>query len=106
MTLERQFARSTSNKANRIANNWYAWKFATLALVGTNTPITVVSIPVKSASNLDGVVDRLLRFATVKFDIDWVDLDSKFYQLFERFCCTAFSKSVGRFSFATVTHET
>jgi len=58
----------SGTKAGR--NYAYAWKFATLALVGTNTPITVVSLPVKSASNLDGVVDRLLRFATScwKFD--------------------------------------
>ncbi|RQG96790.1 hypothetical protein [Natrarchaeobius oligotrophus] len=42
--------------------------------------MTAVPLPVKSASNLDGVVDRLLRFATVKFDIDWVYLDSGFYQ--------------------------
>jgi len=61
-------------------NYAYAWKFATLALVGTNTPITVVSLPVKSSSELDGIVDRLLRFATAKFDIDWVYLDSEFYQ--------------------------
>jgi hypothetical protein len=58
----------------------FSSRFATLALVGTNTPITVVSLPVKSASNLDTVVDRLLRFATAKFDIDWVYLDSEFYQ--------------------------
>lgn len=58
----------------------YAWKFATLALVGTNTPLTVVSVPVKSASNLDGVVDRLLRFTRAKFDIEWLYLDSEFYQ--------------------------
>jgi len=68
----------SGTKAGR--NYAYAWKFATLALVGTNTPITVVSLPVKSASNLNGVVDRLLRFATAKFDIDWVYLDSEFYQ--------------------------
>ncbi|ELZ96641.1 transposase [Haloferax sulfurifontis] len=68
----------SGTKAGR--NYAYAWKFATLALVGTNTPMTVVSLPVKSASNLDGVVDRLLRFATAKFDIDWVYLDSEFYQ--------------------------
>jgi hypothetical protein len=61
-------------------NHAYAWKFATLALVETNTPITVVSLPVKSSSELDGIVDRLLRFATAKFDIDWVYLDSEFYQ--------------------------
>jgi hypothetical protein len=68
----------SGTKAGR--NYAYAWKFATLALVGTNTPITVVSLPVKSASNLYSVVDRLLRFATTKFDIDWVYLDSEFYQ--------------------------
>ena len=75
----------SGTKAGR--NYAYAWKFATLALVGTNTPITVVSLPVKfvslpvkSASNLDSVVDRLLRFATAKFDIGWVYLDSEFYQ--------------------------
>jgi hypothetical protein len=39
-----------------------------------------VSVPVKSASNLDGVVDRLLRFTRAKFDIEWLYLDSEFYQ--------------------------
>ena len=39
-----------------------------------------MSLPVKSASNLDNVVDRLLRFATAKFEIDWIYLDSEFYQ--------------------------
>lgn len=68
----------SGTKAGR--NYAYAWKFATLALVGRNTPITVVSLPVKSVSNLDSVVDRLFRFATAKFDIDWVYLDSEFYQ--------------------------
>ena len=68
----------SGTKAGR--NYAYAWKFATVTLLGTNTPLTVVSIPVKLSSNLDAVVDQLLRFTRAKFDIEWLYLDSEFYQ--------------------------
>jgi hypothetical protein len=60
-------------------NHARAWKYITLSLVGTDTPLVLFVLPVRTTSNSPYYVRRLLRFASQYLDIERVYLDSGFY---------------------------
>ena len=66
-------------KATRNYSN--AWKYITLALVGTDTPLVLVVLPVKDKSKTPQYVRRMLRLSKQYLDIKRVYLDagSEFY---------------------------
>jgi len=53
-----------------------AWKYITLSLVGTDTPLTFLVLPVRKKSNAPFYVRRLLRLAAQYIDIKRVYLDA------------------------------
>jgi hypothetical protein len=68
----------TGTKPGR--NYGYSWKFATLAVVDSPAPLTVMALPVKSESNSGYVARRLLRMAQSKFNVRRTYLDRGFYR--------------------------
>lgn len=58
-----------------------AWKYITLALVGTDTPLILVVLPVKKKSKAPAYIRRMLRLSQQYVDIGRVYLDagSEFY---------------------------
>ena len=52
------------------------WKYITLSLVGTDTPLTFLVLPVRKKSNAPFYVRRLLRLALQYIDINRVYLDA------------------------------
>jgi hypothetical protein len=68
----------TGTKPGR--NYGYSWKFATLAIVDSPAPLTVMALPVKSESNSGYVARRLLRMAQSKFNVRRAYLDRGFYR--------------------------
>jgi hypothetical protein len=58
-----------------------AWKYITLSLVGTDTPLVLLVLPVKSRSNAPQYVRRLLRLSSQYLNLHRVYLDagSEFY---------------------------
>jgi hypothetical protein len=57
----------------------YAWQYATLGVVGDHPPLTLAALPTEKRSNLNIAVKRLLTYATAKYDVERVYLDSGFY---------------------------
>jgi hypothetical protein len=53
-----------------------AWKYITLALVGTDTPLVLLVLPVRKRSEAPGYVRRLLRLASEYLDVHRVYLDA------------------------------
>ena len=53
-----------------------AWKYITLSLVGTDTPLTLLVLPVRKKTNAPYYVRRLLRLAEQYIDIERVYLDA------------------------------
>lgn len=68
----------TGTKPGR--NYGYSWKFATLAIVGSPAPLTVMALPVKDEANSGYVARRLLRMAKAKFNVRRAYLDREFYR--------------------------
>lgn len=56
-------------------NYFWAWKYITLSLVGTDTPLIFLVLPVRKNSNPSYYVRCLLRFAEQYVDIERVGLD-------------------------------
>lgn len=61
-------------------NYTYAFQFASLSLVGTNMPLTMAALPVRSQKNKGALVRRLIRSATEYVGVERAYLDSGFYQ--------------------------
>ena len=63
-------------------NYSWTWKYITLSLVGTDTPLIFLVLPVRKKSNASYYVRRLLRFAEEYVDMERVYLDSgrEFYR--------------------------
>lgn len=57
-------------------NHSRAWKYITLSLVGTDTPLTLLVLPVKKKTNAPYYVRRLLRLAEQYVNIKRVYLDA------------------------------
>lgn len=57
-------------------NYSYAWKYITLALVGTDTPLILAVLPVKDKSNTPEYVRRMLRLSQQYIDIGRVYMDA------------------------------
>ena len=57
-------------------NHSWAWKYITLALVGTDTPMILVVLPVKDKSNVPEYVRRMLRLSRQHVSINRVYLDA------------------------------
>ncbi|RYJ07771.1 hypothetical protein ELS19_19850 [Halogeometricum borinquense] len=60
-------------------NFYYSWQFTTLALVGTNTPMTMRAVPTRADTDKGTLVRRLLRYAAQVTSFNRAYLDSGFY---------------------------
>lgn len=67
-----EYVRGTKSERNYS----YAWKFITLALVGTDTPLILTVLPVKDKSKVPKYVRRMLRLSMQHMDINRVYLDA------------------------------
>lgn len=57
-------------------NYGYAWKYITMSLVGTDTPLILMVLPVRKKSDASQYIRRMLRIASQFIDVQRVYLDA------------------------------